>query len=176
MYSQALYLWSAIVKKCLDHWCRRHKETKVRKRTWKYFLINEVDWISSTNYIVNKKRLKMKSQMCLSWCGRNLQAPGSLPLNNTPFQFIQSILIFIMFRGEKNQPVHLCSHSNFCPKACNTRHSSKYAWNSRRTNVDLAWWEHFFFEAPIPQGFSQPPKPDRIQNGSDKEEMYLTQE
>lgn len=36
--------------------------------------------------------------------------------------------------------------------------------------------ESFFFEAPIPQGFSQPPKPDRIQNGSDKEEMYLTQE
>lgn len=22
--------------------------------------------------------------------------------------------------GKKTQPVHLCSHSNFCPKACNT--------------------------------------------------------
>lgn len=43
----------------------------------------------------------MKSWICLSWCGKNLQAPGSLPLNNTPFQFIQSILIFIMFRGKK---------------------------------------------------------------------------
>ena len=35
--------------------------------------------------------------MCLIWCGKNLQAPGSLPLNNIPFQFIQGILIFIMF-------------------------------------------------------------------------------
>lgn len=37
--------------------------------------------------------------MCLIWCRKNLQAPGSFPLNNIPFQFIQGILIFIMFEG-----------------------------------------------------------------------------
>lgn len=50
--------------------------------------------------------------MCLNWCGKNLQAPGSLLLN-IRFQFIQSILIFIVFRREKKEKTSLwiCAHT-----------------------------------------------------------------
>lgn len=87
-------------KHLLITWCQRHKGTKLLKRTWKYFLTNKISGISYTNCIVDKKRLKRKSKMCLSGCGKTFRLPGSSPLNNTPFQFIQSILIFIMFWGD----------------------------------------------------------------------------
>ena len=133
--------------------------------------------MSHINCIVNKKRLKTKSEMCLSRCGKNVQASGSLPLDNNPFQFIQSILTFIMFRGKKKKPsLCICAHTVIFVPGHVIQGTAPNIPEILQAPMWISPGESFFWSPLFPKVFLSPQKADRIQNGSDKEEMHMRQE